>query len=156
MRLDVWAKKYYNITDASCARPMVKEEPSRLDKELEEVLRYVEYRSRWRRRRRRLLNALARSLLAFRRFPSSIRRPSSPEELMLVSYVLAVVSLGLSFFAPAVGRPLGAVAVFLFLLAYVTYFMKPRYRPRERRWRGQVVDFRPMPWWERLYRWIYG
>ena len=134
----------------------MKEEPSKLDKELEEVLKYVEFRSRWRRRRRRVLNAFARPLAALGRFPSLIRRPSSPEELMMVSFVLAVFSLVLSFFAREVGRPLGAVAVFLFVLAYITYFMKPHYRPTERRWRGQVVDFRSLPWWETVYRWIYG
>ena len=52
-------------------------------------------------------------------------------------------------------QPLLWVGIALFVIAYLTYFTKPR-RTGERRWRGEIIDDPPQPGAiQRLWGWIF-
>ncbi|MBI2305260.1 MAG: glycosyltransferase family 2 protein [Chloroflexi bacterium] len=84
-------------------------------------------------------------------------RPSSPGQLMLASFALAVVSLLVKVLLPTLFQWVLVLAALLFALAYITSFMKPG-GSYTTRWRGRIIQ---MPisgeaWWHRLYFWLYG
>ncbi|MBI4301276.1 MAG: hypothetical protein HY664_01560 [Chloroflexi bacterium] len=121
--------------------------PEKYEREIDEVLRQMKFQPRRRRPSFRLW--LRRTRERFSRL-----RPSSPGQLMLISFGLGIAALFLRSYSPRWGTPLGTIAIVLFILAFLTSFMRPGYRP-QKRWRGYLVDETPTPWWEKLYRWLY-
>ncbi|MBI2906728.1 MAG: hypothetical protein HYX92_03610 [Chloroflexi bacterium] len=127
-----------------------------IDQQLEEILIEVERRRRRRTFFRRLAAPFLRAPLLLLRLPRIARRPSSPGQLMLVSLGLLVAAVILRRLFAALGEPLLWIGVVLFFTAFATFFIKPDTNIHLRRWRGRIVDTRPTPWWETLYRWLYG
>lgn len=113
----------------------------RYEREIEELLHQMEIsaqrKQRWQRIRR------------------VIRRPASPGDLMLLSFALVLLALVSHYALAPLWRPLAITGLVLFLLAFATTFMRPR-PYLEKRWRGQIIEIRPIRWWERLYLWLYG
>jgi len=113
----------------------------RYEREIEDLMRRMEASAQRKRRWQRLRRLL--------------RRPASPGDLMLLSFALVLLALlSRIVFAP-LWRPLAIAALILFIIAFATTFMQPRTYP-EKRWRGQIIEIRPVRWWERLYHWLYG
>jgi hypothetical protein len=72
----------------------------------------------------------------------------TPGNLVLTGVVLLIAAVVLGF------QPLMWVGSALFVIAYVSYFNKPR-RGVERRWRGQSIEDEPSPSvLQRLWSWI--
>lgn len=73
----------------------------------------------------------------------------------MFSLGLLVLAVILQRFTPTFGYLLLWIGVILFLTAYLTSFIKPGVGLRDKRWRGRVVETRPVPWWEKLHYWLY-
>ena len=73
-----------------------------------------------------------------------------------LAFLAAALVVNLLNWSPAgfgVAAPLAYLGVALLVIAYVSYFTRPR-RTIERRWRGQVIDDPPEGPLSRLWRWI--
>ncbi len=121
--------------------------PKRYEREIDDLLRQIGFPYR-------RPTPLQRWGDTLRHVLAGMGRPSSPGQLMLASFALAVASLFLFALWPWWGRALGLVAMALFVIAFFTHFIKPGLRP-QRRWRGRIVEDTSLPWWERFYRWLY-
>ena len=83
----------------------------------------------------------------------------TPGRLFQVGVVLLVVAvvvnwIDVNLMGISLAAPIAYVGVALFIIAYVSFFTRPR-RTVERRWRGQVLDDPPGSGSaSRLWRWI--
>ncbi len=132
------------------------------EREIDELLRRLE-----RRLDQPLHVRIARSLGRFfswlQRAYRSYRMRSKVEQLMMASILLFLLSYLLAF----INRPLASLAtllsVALFIMAIATSLSRGpgRFGSVEKRWRGQIIDYRPRSasiwwrlrqWWRRLWR----
>lgn len=126
--------------------------PSRVEREVDEILRRLETslprEPRWRRVRRALRRALSSlwETLAhsFRRFTAA--------NAMLLAFVLIIGSLVVGRVWDDAGRFMLVGGVALFVLALVMSFAGRRSLP-ERRWRGQVIEYGEPTLADRLRNW---
>lgn len=81
---------------------------------------------------------------------------------MLLAIIFTIAAYIAYYRAPLLGILCTLVAVGCFISAYLIAFRGPRYLDRERRWRGQPIDYGDPPggslflavrrWWSRLTR----
>lgn len=126
----------------------------RIDREIDDILRYVE-----RRERRSLTRRIARLILPMTQawqasFASFLRR-SPVEQFMIASILLVLISFLLQFVAPRIAFYASALGVLLFVLAIGLSVAGPRRSSGyEKRWRGRPIDYSsPSIWWQ-LRRWF--
>ena len=82
--------------------------------------------------------------------PSNQRRwpRLSPGKLLLAGFVVFVMGALLGW-TPGIWIGLGMVVV-----AYMLFFVTPRSKSHEKRWRGRSVDEAPSSPWDRLKNWL--
>lgn len=126
--------------------------PSRVEREIDEILQRIDTslpREPWPRRLRR---TLAGAASAARDAARVAVRNFTPGSAMLVAFALIIASLFVSRAWSDAGRFVLLAGVALFVLALVASFAGRRGEP-ERRWRGRVIRYDEPTLAERVRNW---
>ncbi len=75
----------------------------------------------------------------------------SPGRIILGALILLLSAWWFKTSLPGLVGPIAWAAVVLFILGYALFFINPRVT-YEKRWRGQLMEPAPPPWWERFRR----
>ena len=75
----------------------------------------------------------------------------TPGRLMLIAVALILSALIVRAMTPGIVAPLLWAGLFLFIVAYGLFFIRP-WPQYEKRWRGRLVEEYDNPWWERIRR----
>lgn len=126
--------------------------PSRVEREIDEILRRLEPSLPREPRLRRLRRAAGRALRGPRNALSGAFRRFTAGNVMLLAFALIIGSLVASRMWDDAGRLMLIAGVALFALALVASFAGRKTAP-ERRWRGQVIQYGEPTLADRLRSW---
>lgn len=129
-------------------------EPSRFEKEIEELLaRLGDWSPKDKPRGRfgdTLRQWIYRWQYGWQYALSKFRWSVPPEQLMLISILLILAAYFSRFVFPVVARYVAVLGFILFFTSFLFSFGLGQ--RRDRRWRGQVVNYRPGDFWDWLRR----
>ncbi len=126
--------------------------PSRVEREIDEILRRLESSLPREPRMRRVRRALGGALSGLRDALVHSVRWVTAANAMLLAFALIIGSLVVGRLWDDAGRLMLIAGVALFLLALVMSFAGRRSLP-ERRWRGQVIDYGAPTLADRIRSW---
>ncbi|HWQ28713.1 MAG TPA: hypothetical protein VNN12_06790 [Dehalococcoidia bacterium] len=126
--------------------------PSRVEREIDEILRRLETSLPREPGFRRLRRAAGRAFGASRRALAGAFRRLTAGNAMLLAFALVIGSLVVSRLWDDAGRFMLLAGIALFVLALVASFAGRRSVP-ERRWRGQVIHYDEPTLADRLRNW---
>lgn len=126
--------------------------PSRVEREIDEILRRLEPSLPREPRIRRARRAVRRALGASRDALAGALRRLTTGNAMLLAFALVIGSLVVSRLWDDAGRFMLLAGAALFVLALVASFARRRSVP-ERRWRGQVIHYDEPTLADRLRNW---
>ena len=129
----------------------------RYEREIRELLEKMDTFVPEESRRRKLWRQVRWWIADARDRLSPVGRGSSSQQLMLLSYGLAIAAYVVGAFIRPFGWGLGQLAALLFLAAYIGGILERRRTRYQPRWRGRVIEYRRSTslssWREWLQRW---